>query len=105
MGLKTELATCQNDAQLTKAEACLAEAKVQHAKAKVQHADTATALQLAHLNSIGALDQEMMAEEEWKHQAFTEEFSTALEACPSEDCWALLYPLQLLASGISLTPS
>ena len=46
----------------------------------------------------------MMAEEEQKHQAFVEEFSTALEAFPLEDHWALMYPLQLLASGISLAP-
>ena len=33
-----------------------------------------------------------------------EEFSTALEACPLEDCWALMCPWQLLASGVSLAP-
>ena len=55
LGLKVELATHQNDAQLNEAKAQLAEAKVQHAKAKVQHADTAAALQEAHLNSIVTL--------------------------------------------------
>ena len=78
LGLKAELATCQNDTWLTKAEAW-------HTEAKVWHADTATALQQAHLNSVAAFDQETMAEEEWKHQAFMEELSAALEACPSED--------------------
>ena len=105
LGLKVELATCQNDAWLTEAEAWLAEAKAQHAKAKAWHTDTANVLQQAHLNSIATVDWEMMAEEEQKHHAFTEELSAALEACPSEDCWALIYPLQLLASSISLGPS
>ena len=95
LGLKAELATCQNDAQLAKAEAWLVRAKVQHAKAKIWHADTATTLQQAHIKSIAALDWETTAEEE---------LSTVLEAYPSEDHWALIYPLQLLASGISLTP-
>ena len=45
-----------------------------------------------------------MAEEKQKHQAFVEEFSTVLEACPMEDCWALIYPLQLLTSGVSSAP-
>ena len=54
--LKVELATHQNDAQLTEAEARLAEAKAQHAESKAWHADTAAALQQAHLNSIAALD-------------------------------------------------
>ena len=105
MGLKAKLATCQNDAQLAKAEAQLTEAKMQHTKAKVQDTDTAAALQWAHLNSIAALDWETMAEEEQMHQAFVEEFSTALEACPSEYCWALMYPLQLLACSVPLAPS
>ena len=102
LGLKAELTTCQNDVRLTKAETWLAEAKVWHAKAKVQHVDTAAALQQAHLNSNGALDWEIMAEEEWKHQACAEEISAALEAWPLENCWALIYPLQLLADGVSL---
>ena len=50
------MATHQNDAQLTEAEAWLVEAKAWHAKAKAWHADTAAALQQAHLNSIAALD-------------------------------------------------
>ena len=54
LDFRAELATCQNDAQLTKAQ--FAEAKAQHAKAKAQHADTAAALQQAHLNSTAALD-------------------------------------------------
>ena len=33
-----------------------------------------------------------------------EELSTVLEACPSEDHWTLIFPLQLLAGGISLAP-
>ena len=45
-----------------------------------------------------------MAEEEQKHQASMEEFSAVLESCPSEDHWALMYPLQLLAGGVTLAP-
>ena len=56
LGIKGELATCQNDTHLTEAEAWLAEAKAQHAEAKAWHTDTAAALQQAHLNSIAALD-------------------------------------------------
>ena len=103
-GLKAELATCQNDAWLAEAEAWLAEADAWHVEAKAQHADTATTLQQAHLNSIATLDWEMMTEEEQKHQAFAEEFSAALEACLLEDHWALMYPIQLMAGGISLAP-
>ena len=106
LDLGAELAAHCNDAWLTKAEAWLTEAEAQHAEAKAQHADAAAALQRAHLDSIAKLNCKAMAEEkEKKHQAFTEEFSAALEACPLEDHWALLYPLQLLASGISLAPS
>ena len=104
LGLRAELAAHQNDAQLAKAEAQLTEAEAWHTKAKAWHADTATALQQAHLDSIATLDWEMMVEEEWKCQAFVEEFSTVLEACPLEDHWALMYSLQLLASSISLAP-
>ena len=43
-----------------------------------------------------------MAEERQKHQAFAKDFSAALQAHPSEDYWALMYPLQLLTGGISL---
>ena len=102
LGLKVELAAQQNDTQLSKAEAQFTEAEAWHAKAKAWHTDTAAALHQAHLDSIDTLDQEMMAEEEQNHQAFMEEFSTALEACPLEDCWTLMYPLQLLASDVSL---
>ena len=56
LGLKMELATCQNDTQLAKAEAWHAEAEAWHAKAKAWHTDTAAALQEAHLNSIAVLD-------------------------------------------------
>ena len=64
LGLKVELATHENDAQLAEAEAQLAEAEAWHAEAKVQLADTTAALQQAHLNSIALLDQETMVEEE-----------------------------------------
>ena len=78
--------------------------KPKHGLLKPRHSHTATALQHTHLNSVAALDWETMTEEEWKHQAFTEEFSATLEACPSEDCWVLMYAIQLLASCISLSP-
>ena len=71
LGLKMEVDTHQNDAQLTKAKAQLAEAKAQHPKlmCACRHS---CCLQQAHLNSVPALDWEMLAEEEWKHQAFSE---------------------------------
>ena len=99
LGLKVELATCQNDPWLTKAEAWLAEAKVWHAKAKAWHADRATALQQAHLNSVSAWDQEMMAEEEKKAPCF----------CRGtlHSTWSLSIrgdPLQLLTGRVSLAP-
>ena len=45
-----------------------------------------------------------MAGEEQKYQAFLEEFSTVLEACPLEYHRALMYQLQLLAGSVSLAP-
>ena len=45
-----------------------------------------------------------MAEEGQKCQAFAKKFSVALQACPLEDCWALMYPLQLLTGSIPLVP-
>ena len=63
LGLKVELATCQNDTQLTEVETQLAEVEVWHVEAKAWHADTAATLQQAHF-SVVALDQETMAEEE-----------------------------------------
>ena len=88
LGLGAELAVCHNDAQLAKAKTC--------------HA--ATALQLAHLDNISALNHEAMAEEGQKCQAFIKKFSASLQACPPEDHWALMYPLQLLIGNIPLVP-
>ena len=78
LDLRVELAAHYNDVQLTKAEAW-------HAKAKAWHADAVAALQQAHLDSIATLNHKAMAEEEQKCQAFTEEFSAVLTACPLED--------------------
>ena len=59
-----ELAVHHNDAQL--------------AEAKICHAATAAVLQWAHLDSISALNSEVMAEEGQKCQAFTKKFSVVL---------------------------
>ena len=90
LDLRAELAAHLNDTQLT--------------KAKAHHAATATTLQWAHLDSISALNHEVTEEEGQKCQAFMGKFSATLQACPSEDHWALMYPLQLLAGGVSLAP-
>ena len=90
LDLGVELAAHHNDAQLTKAKTC--------------HPATASALQWAHLESISALNHKVMAEEGQKCQAFAKKFSVALSACPPENCWALIYPLQLLTGGTSLVP-
>ena len=81
LDLGAELVVCHNDTQLTEAKRC--------------HTAIATALQWAHLDNISALNTEMMAEEGQKCQAFTKKFSAALQACPSEDCWALIPPTTL----------
>ena len=86
LDLGAVMVVCHNDAQLAKAKTC--------------HA--ATALQWAHLDNISALNCEVMAEEGQKWEAFAKKFSVTLRACPTEDCWALMYPLQLLTSCIPL---
>ena len=43
-----------------------------------------------------------MVEEGQKCQAFAKEFLAALQACASEECWALMYPQQLLTGSIPL---
>ena len=64
LDLGVELAACHNDAQLTEAKS--------HCTA------AAAALQQAHLDSISALNHEVMAEEGQKCQAFMKKFSPAL---------------------------
>ena len=39
-----------------------------------------------------------------KMPSFAKKFSASLQAFPPEDCWVFMYPLQLLASGLSLAP-
>ena len=87
---EADLAACHNDAQQAKANTC--------------HAVAAIALQQAHLDSVSAMNCKVMTGEGQKHQAFTEKFSAALHACPSEDHWTLMYPLQLLTGGIPSAP-
>ena len=83
LDLWVELEAHLNDAQLTEAKAC--------------HTATAIALHQTHVDSIFALNCEVTEEEGQKCQAFMRKLSATLHACPSKDCWALMYPLQLLA--------
>ena len=70
---------------------------------KPSHAAAAIALHQTHLDSVSALNYKAM-EEGQKHQTFVRKLSATLQTCPSKDCWALLYPLQLLAGWGSLSP-
>ena len=88
LDLGVELAVHLNDAQVT--------------KAKTHHAATAAALQWAHLDSVSALNHEGMTEEGQKCQSFAKKFSAVLQACPPEDHWAFVYPLQFLTGSIPL---
>ena len=89
LGLGAELAAHLNDAQLAKAKAC--------------YTATAIALHWTHLDSISALICKV-TEEGQICQAFMGKLSATLQACPSEDHWALMYPLQFLVGGVPLGP-
>ena len=47
-----------------------------------------------------ALECEAKVAKGQDHQAFTEAFRVATQACPPESCGALLYPLQILTSDV-----
>ena len=90
--LNTELTACLNDAQATEAIR----------EVEVHHKNTACALQETHWNNVLALECEAKVTEEWDCQTFTEAFVVAVQACPPESCWALLYPLQILTGDVPL---
>ena len=112
----TEIAMHQNEVQTTKA---IKEVEVQHVAAireaetcyevTVQEAEAcsanqAQALEQSNEESVLKLEHDALAEEGHDHWAFVEACGAALRVCYLKAHGVLIYPLQLLASGVSLGP-
>ena len=72
-------------------------------KAEVASVVQASKLQQVHQETMWNLEDEDLEVEKCTHQSFLQACGAALQACPNEALWKLMYTIHLLTGNMSLT--